>query len=302
MGITLTPAEELAYLAVWRHIGYYLGISPTRLERYYSNVSSASKLFASNTMHLFNTDWSKEDYRTTSTYRLLSAVANRPPQYLPVDHALAMSRILLGNGLANRLAIPKSPLWRVVRIRSFFYLEKYLDFFGKHYLARWEVDRVEMTRMLLLMVVCWQLGVRRTKFTIKAFMADGMGKIMEESKEDRPATGVATEEGAAANSGSQSSTPGTQSTDSKMTTTTTTTKEEGTADDPAESRAKDADIDDNDELDPEVVMGPEAGKAIIKQWKWLLGEMAVVSIGFAGVAGLGLWGSVWAGRMLWRSW
>jgi hypothetical protein len=70
MGITLTPSEELAYLSVWLHIGYYLGVCPTRLERYYNNVSSASKLLASNTMYLFNTDWSKEDYRTTSTYRL----------------------------------------------------------------------------------------------------------------------------------------------------------------------------------------------------------------------------------------
>lgn len=293
MGITLTPSEELAYLAVWRHIGYYLGISPARLERYYNNVSSASKLFASNTMHLFNTDSSREDPTSTSTYRLLSAVANRPPQYLPVEHSLALSRILLGNGLAGRLAIPKTARWRVLRIRATFALERYLDFFGKHYRASWEVERVEMTRMLLMMVVCWQLGTRRTKFTIKAFMADGMGKLVEE--------GTAA---VAAVSKSKA--------DQEQVATSTTDKSstlERTADVPGDEKPQIEEPTpqnpDDDTLDPEVLMGPEAGRAIIKRWKWLLGEMAVVSmgvgLGLVGVVGAGLWFSGGYG-MLMRSW
>jgi len=75
------------------------------------------------------------------------------------------------------------------------------------------------------MIVCWQLGVKRTRFTIKAF-GDDKGK--REENEDDP---------------------------------------------------------DKEELDPEVKMGPEAGKAIIGRWKWLAGEMAAVVIGIPVLVG-----------------
>jgi hypothetical protein len=85
--------------------------------------------------------------------------------------------------------------------------------------------------MLLLMIVCWHLGIKRTRFTIKAF-GDDMGH------------------------------------------------REG------ELVAPDADKED---LDPEVKMGPEAGKAIIRRWKWLIGEMVGVLATGALVVGVGSW-------------
>jgi hypothetical protein len=47
--------------------------------------------------------------------------------------------------------------------------------FGRRWRRGWEIERVECTRVLLSMIVCWQLGVRRTKFTIKAFEGDVPG-------------------------------------------------------------------------------------------------------------------------------
>jgi len=52
---------------------------------------------------------------------------------------------------------------------------------------------------------------------------------------------------------------------------------------------------DKDELDPEVKVGPEAGKRIVAQWRWLVAEMVVVC---AGTVGLGLAGSWFAFRSL----
>lgn len=204
---------------------YYLGISPARLEYYYSSVSRASKLFACNTMHLFSEDFSTSDHRSTATYRLLSAVSDRPPLRTPVDHHLAISRFLLGDGLADRLAIPHTALTRRARL----YVARKLDWcfitFGRLYAPRWEVERVAVTRTLLLMIVCWHLGVKRTRFTIKAF-GDEKGDQEEEDKE---------------------------------------------------------------ELDPEVKMGPEAGKAIIRRWKWLAGEMVAVTVGLPALAATIAW-------------
>lgn len=110
--------------------------------------------------------------------------------------------------------------------------------FGRLYIPRWEIERVATTRMLLLMIVCWQLGVKRTRFTIKAF-GDDKGRLNEPQ---------------------------------------------------SEKGVEDSDADpDKEELDPEVKMGPAAGKAIIGRWKWLAGEMAAVIIGVPIILGLTAW-------------
>jgi hypothetical protein len=222
---------------------YYLGISPARLSHYYSNVSLASKLFACNTMHLFSEDFTTSDHRSTATYRLLSAVCDRPPIRTNVDHHLAISRFLLGHGLANRLAIPRTTLKRRARLAIARGIDQSLVTFGRWYTPRWEIERVAITRMLLLMIICWHLGVKRTKFTIKAF-GDDMGHAER--------------------------------------TDATAEKEKG------EEKGEVEDVD-KEELDPEVKMGPVAGKAIIGRWKWLIGEMVGVLVGGSVVVGVGSW-------------
>jgi len=153
--------------------------------------------------------------------------------YTNVNQSLAISRFLLGDGLGDRLALPPTPFHRKLRIIAKNYGERMMLTFGRYYSPRWEIERVAITRLLMLMVVCWQLGIKRTRFTIKAF-GDDMGhseKQLQQVGEDL----------------------------------------------------------DKDELDPEVRMGPEAGKAIIKRWKWLLGEMVGVMVGGSVVVGVVSW-------------
>lgn len=253
MGLRLTAAEELAYVATWRHIGYYLGITPARLRRHYSSVESASKLFACTAGHLLAFDtYTDSDPRATQTYRLLEATAGRPPQNAPVEQALALSRALLGDGLADRLAlVPPSRRMRW-RVKRQFFMTWSLCAFGRSYLRRWEVERVQVTRTLIQMIVCWQLGVRRTRFTIKEFIATvGMVEVPD--------------------------TQGDSKQDSK---------------DNQEKADKELNPDD-EELDPEVKMGPVAAKALIRRWKWMLAEMGIV------LAAVGL-GTIGMGYGLYR--
>jgi len=173
------------------------------------------KIFACHTMHLFSSDAVTTDFKASSTYRLLASVANRPPRNLPVEHSLAVSRFMLGDGFADILAIPRTTFVRNVRMQFGMFMEWALVYFGRCWTTRWEVERVAMTRKVIQMIVVWQLGGRRTKFTSKVFSV-------------------------------------------------TAEKDDGTEDD--------------DDLDPEVTTGPEAGKAIVRRWKWLLGEMAAVLV------------------------
>jgi hypothetical protein len=152
---------------------YYLGVSPDRLRMYFdSNKPSTShKVFACLILHLFAAEAEYTDYRQSTTYRVLSAVSNRPPRYTPVDYHLATSRILLGDGLADRLALPASSAGMVARVKLGFYLQWSLIAFGRVWRPSWEVERATITRTLVTMIVSWQLGERRTRFVSKPFGA-----------------------------------------------------------------------------------------------------------------------------------
>ena len=189
-------------------------------------------------MHLFDTDNTGIDYRSTSTFKLLAAVADRPPRHTPISYHLAISRFLLGDGLADRLALPPTGIRLAWRLKVTRWIEWALVAFGRSYLERWEIERVACTRILVSMLVCWQLGSRRTRFTIKTFAADVMlPLVVETDSGDGESKGI------------------------------------------SETEKGEKEIDpDDDELDPEIQVGPEAGKRIIGRWKWLLLEMMVVLV------------------------
>ncbi|ORY26804.1 hypothetical protein BCR39DRAFT_560389 [Naematelia encephala] len=286
MGIRLTCEEESAYVAVWRYIGYYLGISPLRLEQYYtgaSSVSRASKLFACMTMHLFDLPSSSAqtvDPRTTNTYRLLSAVTGRPPRPMPIEYHLATCRFLLGDGLADRLSLPPTSTrtkWQLVRA---VWLERSLVLFGRYYRSGWEVERVLSTRLLVSMVVCWQLGVRRTRFTIKAFGADMALPTVQVQDEVEVETKIQVPMKITYDDKSQRLDEEVNNMNEKQIEHEEIKhKEKEDKDTPKkeEENHKDKVPDpDDDELDPQVTMGVEAGRRIIAKWRWLLIEMATV--------------------------
>ena len=97
------------------------------------------------------------------------------------------------------------------------------------------------------MIVCWQLGSRRTKFTIKTFAADVMlPLVVERDSVPEESKGISI-----------------------------TGKEEKPID------------PDDDEMDPEIQVGPEAGKKIIGRWRWLLLEMMAVLVAPVVTIGIG---------------
>ncbi len=132
------------------------------------------------------------------------------------------------------------------------WIEWSLNAFGRVYLQRWEVERVACTRTIISMIVCWQLGSRRTRFTIKSFGADTLlpQVVEKEGSED------------------------------------TLIDQEKKGGDTLVGKDNEKVVDpDDDELDPEVQVGPIAGKRIVGRWRWLLLEMAAVVVSPALVVG-----------------
>ena len=78
--MSLTKEEETAYVLLWQHIGYYMGIDVALLERHFSSLDAAEKAFASCAIHLFADLEPLYDAKKSHSYRLLLSVAERPPR------------------------------------------------------------------------------------------------------------------------------------------------------------------------------------------------------------------------------
>lgn len=145
------------------------------------------------------------------------------------------------------------------------WIEWALTAFGRVYVKRWEIERVACTRTLISMIVCWQLGSRRTRFTIKTFGADViLPKVVE---------------GEAGN------------TDKVEEISLNEKEKEKERQELQVSLPSEAELNpDDDELDPEVQLGPVAGKRIVARWRGLLLEMmAVCSAPVVVMTGIGFW-------------
>ncbi|GAA6014208.1 hypothetical protein JCM10207_006132 [Rhodosporidiobolus poonsookiae] len=172
MGFEISECEEAAYQACWRHVGYYLGLSPDLLLRVYAgSFASAETHFASLAYWIFPTGAPPPDPTKTPQYRILSAVCDRPPRGQPLSHHVALCRLCLGPTLADQLALPHSS--RVDHLRAD--LEVWIGWvlleFGTQYArlggARgrsWEERRQRWFRRVLELLVIFQLGERRTVY------------------------------------------------------------------------------------------------------------------------------------------
>jgi len=83
--LNLTRQEEISYLMFWQHIGYYMGIKVSLLEKHFGDLDSAEKAFACTAFHLFADLEPVSDPKTSHSYRLLLSVSKRPPRESSID-------------------------------------------------------------------------------------------------------------------------------------------------------------------------------------------------------------------------
>lgn len=168
----MSHREKRAYQVAWRHVGFYLGITPSLLTRYYGRTfETTESSFASLAYAIFPSGEPPADPYTTPQYKILSAVAARPPRGKRVEHHLELCRLCIGPSLAAQLAIPRGS-WRDVwtveteRLMSWGLLmfgDAYSRFGGARG-KRWESRRRDWFRWVVKLLVIWQLGEKRTVF------------------------------------------------------------------------------------------------------------------------------------------
>jgi hypothetical protein len=164
LGVPARERDVYAYLAVWRQVGFYLGISPSILRDGFSTPARADKFLASSIIHHF-TPISGDATLTAPTLPILRALANRPPTHTSFEYNCALARHLIGPGLADHLHIPPTSLRTAVRMHAALALQALPVRFGRVWSrAGWHAARRFYVREALVVVVQTNLGMRRTAF------------------------------------------------------------------------------------------------------------------------------------------
>ncbi len=161
-----------AYIAHWRHVGYYLGIPTSILQRHF-NVETekgegpAGKIFASLLTHLFihPSDLEVKGKLPPPTLPLLHTAAGMPPFKTPLKHHFRAARFFLGDALSDALNIPETTTAQRILLQFYLLGVVYPEYFGMIYPRRgWERTRMELTQDLLGRLVRFSLEGRRSMF------------------------------------------------------------------------------------------------------------------------------------------
>ncbi|BGP23550.1 transmembrane protein [Rhodotorula toruloides] len=195
IGIQVMPREEAAYQVCWRHIGYYLGISPTLLLKLYgSTFQAAETYFASLAFSIFPSGAPPSDPHSTPQYKILSSIANRPPRPSTVQQHVELCRLFLGPSLADQLALPESTwrerltidveMWTAWALLAFGQTYAKTPLLGEWRGKSWEVRRQKWFRWAIELVVVYGLGERRTVFAWRE--ADRQKSKLEKDEGEEP--------------------------------------------------------------------------------------------------------------------
>ncbi|KAG8745731.1 hypothetical protein FRC10_007211 [Ceratobasidium sp. 414] len=171
-GYHTSRSDQEDFLALWRHVGFYLGIEPAILSRHFSTVPTGEKFLVSVVVHLLESPAIQpEGHKPLSpslpppTMPILRAISARPPFPISLDFNCALTRFFIGDTLADHLEVPGTPALQYIKLRTRLFLTKIPYLFGKAYKVRgWEARRVRLSREGLSRLVRWQMGLRRTAF------------------------------------------------------------------------------------------------------------------------------------------
>jgi hypothetical protein len=98
---SFTPKEREAYVHLWKVVCFYMGVQ----YKYnpHVNYEVAQAKLDSYAIHCIKPD----DSSVAASHNVLRGVAGQPPTFLRFDQLSAISRLMMGDTLADKLALPK---------------------------------------------------------------------------------------------------------------------------------------------------------------------------------------------------
>ncbi|KAG8972374.1 hypothetical protein FRC05_010085 [Tulasnella sp. 425] len=204
LGFSFTKVEADATIALWRHVGFYLGIEPSILVKHFRDWQSAETFGAMCGQMLFlelqETMKAAKDAGVelppAPTIAMINALGTHVDGRRPIEERFALSRHLLGNRASDLLSIPAMPGFTYLKLRFSLFTATLPAVFGHVYVAlvpplgrSWEKRRGELTIEAVGRMTRYKLGMRRTTFKARNVEGELEDKIKEEesvmrSKED----------------------------------------------------------------------------------------------------------------------
>jgi hypothetical protein len=179
MKIHISPQDKEAYIAAWRTIGYYMGILPIHLERFYQDYHTAEKHLCSSIAHLLEPVLGKPSGMLP--LQLLNGISNRPLYGHSLEYHAELSRLLIGDTLADVFQLPRGNIRTRIGLWSSLTLMRLELWFGRWYRSGWERERIRLMKEFVDWLVMWQVGKRqafeRTDFGYKEVGLDQSDRI-----------------------------------------------------------------------------------------------------------------------------
>ena len=192
MGIYIAREDKEAYIAAWKYIGYYMGIQPVYLERFYKDYHAAEKHLCSSITHLLEPELGKPSGMLP--LQLLNGISNRPLYGHSIQYHAELSRLLIGDKLADVFQLPRGNLRTRVGLWGSLTLMRLELWFGRWYRAGWEKERVRLMKEFVDWLVMWQVGKRqafeRTDFGYKVVVVEDIDANRKENKLNGKANGT----------------------------------------------------------------------------------------------------------------
>lgn len=163
--LSIPPSEThiSAYLALWRHVGFYLGVSPSILQHHFRHPAAADKFVATSAMHLFSTD-DPSTIVDAPTVPILHAASNRPPAFASFEYNCALPYYFLGPAPSERVGLAPPRLPVLLRMHGVLLIQRIPHWFARWYRRSWLEKRREVMREGIARSLRWNLGMRRVSF------------------------------------------------------------------------------------------------------------------------------------------
>jgi len=173
LNVPPSEAHTAAYLSLWRHVGFYLGVSPSILSRHFSSPIAADKFIATTALHLFSTE-DPTDVADAPTIPILIAASNRPPTFTSFEYNCAMTWYLLGPSLAARVGVSPPSLRTWVRMHAGLFVQRIPHWFAQYYPRKgWILKRRAVMKEGVARSLRWNLGMRKVSFRPRTEISDG---------------------------------------------------------------------------------------------------------------------------------
>ncbi|KZT40530.1 hypothetical protein SISSUDRAFT_1031825 [Sistotremastrum suecicum HHB10207 ss-3] len=153
--------EERAFIGLWRHAGFYLGIPSALLRKHFTKPTASAKLFRSIIAHGSPKGFTPKS--VMSAPRVLQSVAGNWPFPRDIHSNHAMMRRFVGDAVCDRLNIPQTATITRITLQWELLRQQLFPMFGQLYPDRsWSTDYANFMKQLARFVSHDEQSVRKS--------------------------------------------------------------------------------------------------------------------------------------------